>query len=55
MNIIEIYISKYNIYIIYIIYIYIYIYHSYMIHIVFTTEGFFKVAIESLHQWDLNP
>ena len=30
-------------------YIYIYIY------IVFTTEGFFEVAIESWPKWDLNP
>ena len=22
---------------------------------IFTTEGFFEVAIESWHEWDLNP
>ena len=32
------------------VYIYIYIY----IGIVFTTEGFFEVAIESWTEWDLN-
>ena len=26
-----------------------------MIHMVFTTDGFFKVAIESWPEWDLNP
>ena len=31
-------------------YIYIYIY----IYMVFTTEGFFEVAIESWPEWDLN-
>ena len=30
-------------------YIYIYVY------IVFTTEGFLEVAIESWPEWDLNP
>ena len=25
------------------------------IHMVFTTEAFFEVAIESLPEWDLNP
>ena len=25
------------------------------IHIVFTTEAFFEVVIESLPEWDLNP
>ena len=25
------------------------------IYIVFTTEGFFEVAIESLPEWDLSP
>ena len=34
------------------IYIYIYIY---TIYLVFTTEGFFELAIESLPEWDLNP
>ena len=32
-------------------YIYMYI-HTYM---VFTTEGFLEVAIESWPEWDLNP
>ena len=32
-------------------YIYIYIY----IYLVFTTQGFFEVAIESWPEWDLNP
>ena len=44
---------------IYILYIYIYIYiHTYIhtyIHMVFTTEGFLEVAIESWPEWDLNP
>ena len=26
-----------------------------LIHMVFITEGFFEVAIESLPEWDLNP
>ena len=34
------------------IYIYIYIY---IIYTVFTTDGFFEVAIESWPKWDLNP
>ena len=33
------------------IYIYIYIY----IYMVFITEGFLEVAIESWPEWDLNP
>ena len=33
------------------IYIYIYMY----IYVVFTTEGFFEVAVESWPDWDLNP
>ena len=33
------------------IYIYIYIY----IYLVFTTDGFNEEAIESWHEWDLNP
>ena len=33
------------------IYIYIYIY----LHMVFTTEAFLEVAIESWLEWDLNP
>ena len=33
------------------IYIYIYIYVS----MVFTTEGFLEVAIESWPEWDMNP
>ena len=37
--------------IIYMIYVMIYIY----IYMVFTTEGFFEVAIESWPEWDLNP
>ena len=39
-------------YFIYINIIYKYIYILYM---VFTTEGFFEVAIESWPEWDLNP
>ena len=35
-------------------YIYIYIY-IYICMYVFTTEGFFEVAIESWPKWDLNP
>ena len=35
----------------YIICIYMYIY----IYMVFVTEGFFEVAIESWPEWDLNP
>ena len=27
----------------------------YMVYMVFTTEGFFEVAIESWPYWDLNP
>ena len=43
------------------VYIYIYIYISvplslYIdIYMVFTTEGFLEVAIESWPEWDLNP
>ena len=37
---------------IYIYSIYIYIHHIYM---VFTTKGFFEVAIESWPEWNLNP
>ena len=39
------------------IYIYMYIYICMYIHIymVFTTDGFFEVAIESWPEWDLNP
>ena len=40
------------------IYIYIHIYNIYIyiyIYMVCTTEGFFKVAIESWPEWDLNP
>ena len=33
------------------VYIYIYIY----LYMVFTTEGFLEVAIESWPEWDLNP
>ena len=44
----------FNIYIyIYILYIYIYIYLY--IYMVFITEGFFEVVIESWPEWDLNP
>ena len=39
-------------YFIYINIIYKYIYILYM---VFTTEGFFEIAIESWPEWDLNP
>ena len=35
-------------------YIYMYIY-IYICMYVFTTEGFFEVAIESWPEWDLNP
>ena len=35
--------------------IYIYIYILYIIYVVFTTEGFSEVAIESWSEWDLNP
>ena len=28
---------------------------EWMIHMVFTTEGFFEVAIESWYEWNLNP
>ena len=37
------------------IYIYIYVYICIYIRMVFTTEGFFEVAIESWPEWDLNP
>ena len=38
------------------IYMYISIYISiYIRHMVFTTEGFFEVTIESWPKWDLNP
>ena len=40
---------------IYIIYYNIYIYILYIIYVVFTTEGFSEVAIESWSEWDLNP
>ena len=36
-------------------YIYIYIYIYIYVCMVFTTEGFLKVALESLPEWDLNP
>ena len=26
-----------------------------MVYMVFTTEGFFEIAIESWPEWDLNP
>ena len=32
-----------------------YIYIFICMYIVFTTEGFFEVAIESWPEWDLNP
>ena len=32
-----------------------YIHNIYHIYIVFTTEGFFEVGIESWSEWDLNP
>ena len=36
--------------------IYIYLWYIYLyIYMVFTTEGFFEVAIESWPEWDLNP
>ena len=50
----------YILYIIYYIYIYIYIFHKWIEHIhniiymVFSTEGFFEVAIGSWLEWDLN-
>ena len=34
---------------------YIYIHRRFVKYIVFTTEGFFEVAIESWPEWDLNP
>ena len=38
------------------IYLYIYLWYIYLyIYMVFTTEGFFEVAIESWPEWDLNP
>ena len=37
------------------IYIYIYIFIYIYIYMVFTTEGFLEVAIESWPEWDLNP
>ena len=43
------------------IYIYIYIYNKYIYntyiytYMVFTAKGFFKAAIESWPEWDLNP
>ena len=37
------------------IYIYIYIYICVCVCMVFTTEGFLEVAIESWPEWDLNP
>ena len=45
------------IYIFVYIYIYVYIYICIYIYIymVFTTEGLIEVAIESWHEWDLNP
>ena len=36
-------------------YIYIYIYIYIYTYMVFATEGFFEVAIESWPKWDLNP
>ena len=36
--------------------IYIWLYGIYIyIYVVFTTEGFFEVAIKSWPEWDLNP
>ena len=29
--------------------------HIYIVYIVFTTEGFLEVAIESWPEWDLKP
>ena len=52
-NIYNIYI--YNIYIYICIYIYIYLYIYIYIYIVFSTDGFFEVAIESWPEWDLDP
>ena len=50
-----IYIHMYIILYIYIyVYIYIYIY-TYILFMLFTTEVFFEVAIESWLEWDLNP
>ena len=42
------------IYIIYIYIIYLYIYNIYIYSMVFTTEEFLEVAIESWPEWDLN-
>ena len=40
----------------YIYYIYVYIYVCVCVCVcVFTTDGFFEVAIESWSEWDLNP
>ena len=36
-------------------YVYIYTYIHAHTHMLFTTEGFFEVAIESWPEWDLNP
>ena len=43
--------SRLYIYIYICLYMFVYIY----IHMVFITEGFFEVAIESWPEWDLNP
>ena len=45
----------YHIYINIYIYIYIYIYVYISIYMIFTTEGFFEVAIESWLLFDLKP
>ena len=37
------------------LYIYIYIFIYIYIYIVFSTDGFFEVAIESWPEWDLDP
>ena len=50
-----IYILYIHIYTCIYIYIYIYIYTYIYMYMVFTTEGFFKVVIESWPEWDLNP
>ena len=45
-----------HIHFIYILYIYIYIYvYNIFTYMVFPTEGFLEVALESCPEWDLNP
>ena len=42
-------------FLLYFIYINIIYKYIYILYMVFTTEGFFEVAIESWPEWDLNP